>query len=81
MSQYDKQYREIGKTIAVLRTKRGLSQETFADMVGVTKSYISKIEAPNSTKPFSLDVLFRIAEVLELDIRILFSELPKSKDK
>jgi transcriptional regulator with XRE-family HTH domain len=42
-------------------------------MVGVSKSYISKIEAPNSKKTFSLDILFALADVLEVDICALIA--------
>ncbi len=60
-------YREIGRRIAFYRTKRGLSQDAIGEMINYSKSYISKIEAPNSDVPYSLDVLFAIAAGLELD--------------
>nr|WP_244888645.1 helix-turn-helix transcriptional regulator [Pelosinus fermentans] len=34
--------------------KRGLSQDELADKIAISKSYLSKIEAPNSTKAYSL---------------------------
>ncbi|WP_223226433.1 helix-turn-helix transcriptional regulator [Sporomusa sp. GT1] len=40
----------------------------LADKIGISKSYLSKIEAPNSTKAFSLDVLFAIADGLDVDV-------------
>lgn len=36
--------------------KRGLSQDELADKIAISKSYLSKIEAPNSTKAYSLEV-------------------------
>lgn len=65
-------YREIGRKIAFYRTKRGLSQESLGEKINYSKSYISKIEAPKSDVPYSLDVLFAIANGLELDPVIFF---------
>ena len=60
-------YREIGRRIAFYRNKRGISQEALGEKINYSKSYISKIEAPKSDVPYSLDVLFAIAAGLELD--------------
>jgi len=67
-SSKDERYRQIAKKIVYYRNLRGLSQEELADKIGISKSYLSKIEAPNSTKAYSLDVLFSIADGLEVDI-------------
>lgn len=64
----DERYRQIAKKIVYYRIKRGLSQDELADKIGISKSYLSKIEAPNSTKAFSLDVLFAIADGLDVDV-------------
>ena len=57
-------YREIGRRIAFYRNKRGISQETLGEKINYS---ISKIEAPGSDVPYSLDILFAIAAGLELD--------------
>ncbi|QDR81795.1 helix-turn-helix domain-containing protein [Sporomusa termitida] len=67
-STNDERYRQIAKKIVYYRIRRGLSQDELADKVGISKSYLSKIEAPNSAKAFSLDVLFAIADGLEVDV-------------
>ena len=74
-SNYIDRYRAIGRTIAYYRSLKGLSQEAFADKIGISKSYLSKIEAPSSQKPYSLDVMFAIADGLEIDIVQLFQPL------
>ena len=74
-SNYIDRYRAIGRTIAYYRNLKGLSQEAFADKIGISKSYLSKIEAPSSQKPYSLDVMFAIAAGLEIDIVQLFQPL------
>lgn len=60
-------YREIGRRIAFYRSKRGLSQDALGERINYSKSYLSKIEAPGSVVPYSLDILFAIAAGLELD--------------
>jgi transcriptional regulator with XRE-family HTH domain len=64
---FSDKYREIGRRIAFYRNKRGISQEALGEKINYSKSYISKIEAPKSDIPYSLDVLFAIATGLELD--------------
>lgn len=71
-SSNNERYRQIAKKIVYYRIHKGLSQEDLADKIGISKSYLSKIEAPNSTKAFSLDVLFAIADGLETDIANFF---------
>ena len=54
---------EIGKTIAALRTSRGMTQQSLADKVYEGMPTISKIE--NGHRPnLSVDLLQRIAEAL-----------------
>ena len=63
-----KRYKDIGRRIAFYRKQRGLSQERLAEKVGISKSYLSKIEAPSSAKFCSLTTLFDIADGLEIEI-------------
>jgi transcriptional regulator with XRE-family HTH domain len=67
-------YMNIGRRIAFYRKLRGLSQEKFADQIGISKSYLSKIEAPSSVKFCSLMTLFDIADGLGVDIIQLLAE-------
>ncbi|MBO5349042.1 MAG: helix-turn-helix transcriptional regulator [Clostridia bacterium] len=72
MSQkYDNRYKEIGIKVAKYRKQKGLSQEELANEIGISYSYITQIEAPNVTKKMSLEVLFDIADVLEIDVKEL----------
>lgn len=70
--QYHAKYREIGRRVAFYRNMRGLAQEELAANIGISKSYLSKIEAANSDVEFSLYVLFSIAEGLDLDVSVFF---------
>ena len=77
--QYHAKYCEIGRRVAFYRTMRGLSQEELAANIGISKSYLSKIEAANSEVEFSLYVLFSIAEGLRLDVSVFF--LPINEER
>ncbi len=70
-AKYDKKYKDIGKKIAKYRKEKGLSQEELANEVGISYSYITQIEAPNVTKKMSLEVLYDIADVLDIDVKEL----------
>lgn len=58
---------QLGIAISTLRKMRGMSQEKLAEEAKVSRSHLSAIEAPNIVRPFSLDVLYNIADALEID--------------
>lgn len=57
---------ELGITIAALRKMKGLSQEKLAEKAGISRSYLSAIEAPNIIRAFSIEILYDIADALEV---------------
>lgn len=64
----------IKKNITISRQRSGLTQEQLANLVYISKSYMSKIEAPNSNKIPSLDVLIALSKSLSIPITALFEE-------
>ena len=58
---------QLGNVIAALRKVRGLSQEQLAEKAGISRSFLSSIEAPGMVRPFSLEVLYNIADALEIE--------------
>ena len=56
----------LGVTISAARKIKGLSQEQLAEEAGISRSYLSMIEAPNIAQTFSLDVLYHLADALEM---------------
>lgn len=60
--KHSKEYKSIGQTIKKYRKLRGLTQEQLADMVCISISYLTKIEAPNCDQPFSLEVILDISK-------------------
>lgn len=61
-------YIEIGYNIAYYRKHAKLTQEQLAEMVGLSRSHISAIEAPNIVRKISMDLLFNIAAVLKVEV-------------
>lgn len=57
---------ELGLTIAAFRKLRGLSQEQLAVKAQISRSFLSCIEAPNVVKAFSVDILYNIADALDV---------------
>lgn len=57
---------ELGLTIAALRKIQGLSQEQLAEKAHLSRSHLSSIEAPNVIQSFSLEVLYNIADALNI---------------
>lgn len=57
---------ELGITIAAIRKLRGLSQEELAEKARISRSFLSCIEAPNVVKAFSVDILYNIADALDV---------------
>ena len=73
---------ELGIKIAALRKMSGMSQEQLADKAKMSRSHLSSIEAPNSVRPFSLEVLFNIADALEVEpSELLVSSFPARKEQ
>lgn len=58
---------QIGIAIAMLRKIRGMSQEQLSEKAGISRSLLSLIEAPNAAHCFSLEVLFDLADALDVD--------------
>ena len=60
-------YRDLGCAIAYYRKRKGMTQEQVAEKVGISRQHMGAIEAPNMVRAVSLDVLFNIAAVLEIE--------------
>jgi transcriptional regulator with XRE-family HTH domain len=71
---------ELGLTIAALRKLQGMSQEQLAEKANISRSHLSSIEAPNIIRPFSLEVLYNLADALNINAGdLLNSTLPFDK--
>ena len=70
-------YRDLGCAIAYYRKRKHLTQEQVADRVGISRQHMGAIEAPNMVRAISLEVVFNIASVLEIEPYVLFKFNPE----
>ena len=70
--KFAQQYKEIGLKIAYYRKLKNYSQMEFAEILDISRTHLSNIEAPNKPTSISLDLLFQISEVLDIDIKNFF---------
>jgi len=59
-------YKKIGLKISYYRKLRGLTQEQLSEIINKNVSFLGAVEAPNIDKALSLDMLFDIAEALDV---------------
>ena len=77
MSEFKKvtnteKYIRIGRNIANQRKAKNFSQIQLAELIGISRTHMSNIEAPNMITPISLEVVFNIADTLEIPVDIIF---------
>lgn len=60
---------DIGKTIRKIRTRKGMKAGDLANRLGVSKSYISRIEREH--RRINTDLLERIGQVLDVPLTVL----------
>lgn len=63
---------KFGARVRMLRTKKGLSQEAFADLCGLHRTYIGAIE--RGERNISLENIGKIARALGISIPFLFGK-------
>ncbi len=64
---------KFGETVRTLRQSKQISQEQFADMCGLHRTYISDIEL--GKRNVSLENIEKIAKALDITISQLFAEV------
>ena len=75
MKTKEEYYTIIKRNVVYYRKERGMTQKTLSESVGLSRTHISNLEAPNIMKlSISLDSLIDIAQVLELPVEKLFVE-------
>lgn len=63
--------------IGYYRKRKGLSQEQLAEELGISRQHLASIEAPNMNRGLSLELLFNIASVLEIEPYLLLKFNPE----
>ncbi|EPG3713570.1 helix-turn-helix domain-containing protein [Pseudomonas aeruginosa] len=62
----------FGAAVRALRTERGIAQETLANLAGIERSHMGKIERDEHAP--TLAVIFKIAGALECSTAVLMAE-------
>lgn len=65
--KHKEKFKKLGLNISYERKLKNMTQSELADKVGISRTHMSNIEAPNATKSVSLDVIFDIADVLDIN--------------
>ena len=73
-TKYEQEFIRFGLKVQYYRKLRGMTQEAFADKVGISWSYLAKIESPTRAFGVSMDKIFAIAEALDVPPAKLFEE-------
>lgn len=66
-TRYPEYYKMLGLKIAYYRKLRGYTQEQFAELIEKSWSFIAQIESTSMVRGVSLETLFRMAEVLQVE--------------
>ena len=67
-------YENIGKNIKKYRVDKNLTQLQLCERVGISLSYLSKLESSCCNKSISISCLNSIATVLNVEIENFFKE-------
>lgn len=63
-------YKLLGLNVSYYRHRRGLTQEQLAEIVSIDRTHVGNLELARTGT--SLDVVFRIADALEVPVHKLF---------
>ena len=81
MKDREEYYKIIGRNIALFRKRKHLTQVGLSMRANVSRTHISHLEAKNVSKAPSLDMLFHLCEVLEIEPYQLFIEQEEENEK
>lgn len=65
--KYEDNYIRLGLKIAYYRRLRKMTQEEFAEAIGLSWSFIALVESPSKAAGVSLETLFKMADVLNIE--------------
>lgn len=74
MQSIDDVYDQIAFRLRQRRIELGYLQREVADLAGISKWTVSKLETPRATNRVDLVCIFRVATVLGLELNISFSD-------
>lgn len=65
-TEYAERYITLGLKIAYYRKKRGYTQESFDEKVGISLNFLAQVEGTGTVRGVSLETLFKMADVLQV---------------
>ena len=71
-NKHSEKYIRIGLNISLQRKLKKMTQIELAEKIGISRTHLSNIEAPNMVTPVSLEVIFDICDVLNISPEVLF---------
>ena len=71
-NKHSETYIRIGLNISLQRKLKKMTQIELAEKIGISRTHMSNIEAPNMVTPVSLEVIFDICDVLNISPEVLF---------
>jgi len=72
-NKHEQEYKMLGLNIAYYRKLAGLSQLQLAETIGISRTHMSNIEAPNMPTSISLETLMDIADALNISAGTLLT--------
>lgn len=69
----NEQQAAFGKVIRELRKEKGLSQEAFADLAGIDRSYMGHIE--RGEKNITLSKIYQLSAALNVSVSEIFDRI------
>lgn len=73
-TEFPEKYITLGLKIAYYRRKVGLTQESFAERIGKSVSFVGQVEGTGTVRGVSLETLFKMAQVLKIPPTKLLEE-------
>ncbi len=70
--QFKNEHLQLGLKIAYYRKLKGYTQESLAEKIDCSSTFIGHVEAPNIKKSVSLDTLFAISKALDVPVYKFF---------
>ncbi len=67
MRKYNERFIQIGLNVAFYRKMKGLTQIELSEKIGISRTHMSNIEAPNMDISLSIETLFDIADILGIE--------------
>ena len=64
---FSERMENLSYAIGYYRKKKGYSQEQLSEILGISRQHLASVEAPGMNRGLSLDLLFKIATVLEVE--------------